>query len=254
LKKPPELDSDRVFAQSSIESLLAGQDLGNITCTSTVERGPLWQVLAALIEEKDIDLIVLGTHGRHGLKKLLLGSVAEQIFRLAPVPVLTVGPHVTNEGIANSRFGTILFATDFSVSARSALPYALLLARANGSHLILLHAVTANVAVVPDTFDDIEPATVKFCKGFIADAFAHARQQLEELVPAETARELNPENIAEYGPPAETILKVAKEKHADLIVMGARRAPVSSMVTHMPWKTASDVVCGAHCPVLTVRN
>ncbi len=90
LDKLPELDADRDVAQSEMHILLASNGFDKIAHTATVERGQLWKVLAACLEEKSIDLIVLGTHGRHGLKKLVLGSVAEQVFRLAHCPVLTV--------------------------------------------------------------------------------------------------------------------------------------------------------------------
>src|SRR5260370_26142014 len=59
-----------------------------------IGEGNIWEVTLNLLKEKEIDLIVLGTRGRTGLGKALLGSVAEQILRQAPCPVLTVGPHV----------------------------------------------------------------------------------------------------------------------------------------------------------------
>ena len=58
-----------------------------------IEEGPLWSTLARVIEKERIDLIVTGTRGRSGVSKMLLGSVAEEILRQAPCPVLTVGPH-----------------------------------------------------------------------------------------------------------------------------------------------------------------
>ena len=62
-----------------------------------VRHGQVWENLAGIVDENGIDLIVLGTHGRTGLGKLLLGSVAEDILRHAPCPVLTVGPKVCGE-------------------------------------------------------------------------------------------------------------------------------------------------------------
>jgi hypothetical protein len=59
-----------------------------------LEQGPVWDVLASLIQRENIDLLVLGTRGRGSLRKLVLGSVAEEVLRLAPCPVLTIGPHV----------------------------------------------------------------------------------------------------------------------------------------------------------------
>ena len=59
-----------------------------------IGEGKIWEVMSDLIEKKEIDLVVLGTRGRTGFGKTLLGSVAEQILRQSPCPVLTVGPHV----------------------------------------------------------------------------------------------------------------------------------------------------------------
>jgi len=113
LDRLPELDTERNVAQADMNTLLAGRSFGDIAHTAIVERGQLWEVLAPFIKENSIDLIVLGTHGRRGLRKLVLGSVAEQVFRHATCPVLTVGPQATHEGAADTSFKTILFATDF---------------------------------------------------------------------------------------------------------------------------------------------
>jgi nucleotide-binding universal stress UspA family protein len=254
----PELDAARDVAQAAMNVLLAGNGFGKIGHTATIERGQLWEVLAAFIKENDIDLIVLGTHGRHGLKKLVLGSIAEQVFRLAPCPVLTVGPHAIHEEVANAGFATILFATDFSFGSLRALPYAVSLARTNNSHLILLHAVPASLEIVPSSFGNVGRATVEVSTEFVSDAIADARYQLEEMIPAENMQQLDPEVIVECGPAAETILKITENKKANLIVIGVHRASVSSMVSsiasHLPWATASNVVCKARCPVLSVRN
>jgi nucleotide-binding universal stress UspA family protein len=232
LDRYPELDADKDVAESTMNTLLAGKPLGKLAYTAKVERGQLWDVLKTYIEEKSIDLIVLGTHGRRGLKKLVLGSVAEQVFRLASCPVLTVGPEAMHR-VVDANFNTILFATDFYTGSQHALAYAVSMARASDAQLILLHAVVDSMEV-PD--------------------LALAGQRLADLISAETMHELKPEIIAAAGPAAETILKVARNKHADLIVMGAHHAGVSSVAAHLPWTTASKVVGEAHCPTLTVRG
>jgi nucleotide-binding universal stress UspA family protein len=248
-----ELDAERSTAEAAMKTLLAGNPFGDIAHTATIERGPLWEVLAAFIEEKSIDLVVLGTHGRRGLKKLVLGSVAEQVYRHAACPVLTAGPHSPHDGLAQANIATILYATDFSSGSHHALPYALSLARANHSHLILLHCVPPAMEMVPASIDAV-PVAIQVSAEFVTEALARARQQMEELISPEIMQELNPEIIAEYGPAADMILSLAEKKQADLIVMGAHRASASSIVSHLPWATASAVVCQAHCPVLTVRS
>jgi nucleotide-binding universal stress UspA family protein len=253
LDKISELDADQISAESAMKALLTGNFFEDIAHSATIERGPLWEVLAAIIEEKSIDLIVLGTHGRRGLKKLVLGSVAEQVYRHAPCPVLTVGPQSVPEGMALASVATILFATDFSSGSHHALPYALSLARANHSRLILLHAVPPAMEMVPASIDAM-PVAIEISAEFVAIAIAQARQQMAKLLSDELMQEFHPEIIVESGPAAEMILSLAESNQVDLIVMGAHRASASSIATHLPWATASAVVRQAHCPVLTVRS
>ncbi len=249
----PELDADRYVAQTAMDALLAGDSFRNITHTATVERGQTWEILASLVEEKHADLIVLGTHGRRGLKKLVLGSTAEEIFRRAPCPVLTVGPRTTNEDIVQASVAPILFATDFSPGSRHALPYAVSLARANNSRLILLHAVPPRMEVVSTSVDAM-PIDMEISAQLAEEALAGARRQMAELISAETLQELKPEVIVGGGLAAGMILSIAESKRAGLIVMGAHRASLHSVAAHLPWATASTVVCQAPCPVLTVRS
>lgn len=248
----PELDIDQNNAESAMKELLASAPFKDIPHTATVERGDVWEVLASLVEERRVDLIVLGTHGRRGLKKLVLGSTAEQIFRLAPCPVLTVGPRTTNEDIAEANVAPILFATDFSPGSHHALTYAVSLTRARHSRLILLHAVPPDAEVVPAAVDGM-PINMILSAELAAEALARAQRQMAELISSEI-QELNPEIIVEGGPAAEMILSTAESKRAGLIVMGAHRASLHSVATHLLWTTVSTVVREALCPVLTVRS
>ena len=106
-----------------------------------VGTGAVWDTLARMIRENSIDLLVLGTRGRTGLGKLLMGSVAEQAFRLSPCPVLSVGPRLAEAAGPRTQFQRIVFATDFGPESFAALPYALYLARENQASLTLLHVV-----------------------------------------------------------------------------------------------------------------
>jgi len=248
----PELDAVQYIAEVEMKALLASTAFGDIAHTSTVVRGQLWEVLAAVIKQKNIDLIVIGTHGRRGLTKVVLGSVAEQVLRHAPCPVLTVGPHVIDGGVADASFARILLATDYSLSSRHALSYALSLARANKAHLMLIHAVTANLELLPTSAEYVSPG-MQMSAEFVAQVLVVARQHLAELISNETMQELNPEIIVECGSTAETILEIAKSRQANLIVMGAHSGFASSIITHLPWATASTVISQARCPVLTVR-
>jgi nucleotide-binding universal stress UspA family protein len=247
----PELDVELTDAQDTIQLLLAGEAWQGISHTATVERGHVWEVLAAVAEEKHIDLIVLGTHGRQGLKKLVLGSTAEQVIRMATCPVLTVGPHVVQQ--AKAGFGVILCAADFSAGSQHALRYAASLARSNHSRLIVLHAVPPALEIPPGNIDAM-PVNVAVSGEVIEMALANARRQLEELIAAESLQSLQPEIIVEGGPAVEIVLGVAQNKNAELIVMGAHRAWAHAMAGHLPWATAAAIIGEAPCPVLTVRD
>jgi nucleotide-binding universal stress UspA family protein len=251
---PPELDSDQAVARTWIKNMLTTKPFGKAVSTLTVERGSFWPVISSVIAEKKIDLIVLGTHGRRGLKKMMLGSVAEQVFRQAMCPVMTVGPLAKLTEMGTVSHAKILFATDFSAGSEQALPYAIAMSRIYQSHLMVLHVVPAEVDVEPANVFDVGAATIQISTGLMNDSIASAQRQVENLLSPRIMHELQPEVLVECGYAADAILKIAEEKHTDLIVMGAHRASQSTLVAHLPWATASAIVCKAHCPVLTVRS
>ena len=192
------------------------------------------------LKSHGIDLIVAGTHGRTGAEKLLLGSVAEEIFRRSPVPVLTVGPAVSRGIHTAGRFHSVLFAIDFSSHSLAALPYALSLAQENQARLTLLHILPR------DRTNDL---------GLKQTATAAALSKLTELIPAGTANWCRPEPLVESGEPASGILEIAKRQQADLIVLGVRNlAEHLGAATHLGRAIAHQIAAHAQCPVLTVRG
>jgi nucleotide-binding universal stress UspA family protein len=107
--------------------------------------GGVWEELQAIIFQKQVDLVVVGTHGRRGIENVPLGSVAERIFRDATCPVLTVGPYSYRESRVDltGEIRTYLFATDFGEASLRALPRAVSLANQTKARLILLHVLPA---------------------------------------------------------------------------------------------------------------
>jgi len=205
--------------------------------------GDVWNVLSRLIGERDIDLLVVGTHGRTGARKLLLGSIAEKIFRLAACPVLSVGPNVSCKPNREIQFQKILFATDFSEESLTALPYAISLAEEDQAQLALLHVVEHPAAGI------LHLEAVR----------ASLLGRLHELVPPEAETWCQVECLVEFShqfaPPAERILEIARDRAADLIVLGVRPAHrAASTLTHLAHTTAQHIVAHAACPVLTVRG
>ena len=206
-----------------------------------VERGTeIWPALEQAIKEHAIGLIVLGTHGRTGMQKLLLGSAAEEVFRRSPVPVITIGPGVQSSIHNDARFRRVLFPTDFTSESLAAEPYALSLAEENQARLILLHVIRKLRQRHVDHDGEL--------------SVAEALHQLYELVPEEVEQWCRPEAVVEHGEPADRILQTAEERDADLIVLGVRDASRNlKAATHLDRATAYKIVANAHCPVLTVR-
>jgi nucleotide-binding universal stress UspA family protein len=205
-----------------------------------IEEGDIQSRLNAAIERNNTDLVVIGTRGRTGLGKLLLGSVAEEIFRTVSCPVLTVGPRSDSCHGAGGQFREILYATDFSTQSQGAAAYAVSLAQEFQSRLILLH-------VIP------EPKAGDLVSA--ADVTTSSEKLLRKLVPPEAEAWCKPEYFVERGDPAEKILEIAKLRETDLIVLGVRpEEGVPGAATHLAIATAHKVVSHATCPVLTVRH
>lgn len=199
-----------------------------------IRKGDIWSELSTIIGQNKIDLIVLGTHGRSGVSKVLMGSVAERIFRQAPCPVLTVGPKVCGEPGTIANMHAILCATDFSPESLAAAPYAISLAQENQARLYLLHVSRGDATDVP-------PAALK--------------ASLRNLIPPRTEFLCEPKTFVEVGDPAQKILDLAEELAMDLIILGVKPAPaLPGASTHLRMSTAYKVVTSAVCPVLTVRG
>jgi nucleotide-binding universal stress UspA family protein len=203
--------------------------------------GPIVQEILRIAVELPADLIVMGTHGLSGLERLLLGSVTEKVLRKAPCPVLTV-PRLTAGGAAHAvTCKTIVCAVDFSDASRRALDYAFSLAQEAGGRLLLLHALEGPQPAVNAQFD---VQTVR--RGLAQDAQKH----LEALVPAHARVWCEAEAIVGYGKAYREVLRVAAERHADLIVLGVQGRGAIDLTLF--GSTTHHVIRAASCPVLTV--
>lgn len=191
------------------------------------------------------DLIIAGTHGRSGISRLLHGSVAEDLLREAPCPVLTVPPPVTTAPLDEVRFGRILCAVDFSPASLQALGFALDLARQADGVVTVMHAL--------EWLADDEPRTTAHFN--VAEYRAHllddARQRLEALVAGEPRTWCTIETLAVAGRGYREILRAATDRQSDLIVMGAQGRGGIGLA--MLGSATQQVVRAATCPVLTVR-
>lgn len=199
---------------------------------------------ATIIDEaisKKADLIVVGTHGLRGFKRLLLGSVTEAVLRKAPCPVLTVPPHASATVSEPVTFKRILCPIDFSPSALLALGFALDLARQADGLVKLLHAM--------EWLPDEEP---RITAGFSIPEVRDARERLRTLVSEESRTWVEIDDLVVFGSASGEILRAAETEPVDLIVMGAQGRGGIGLALF--GSTTQQVVRGAMCPVLTVRG
>jgi nucleotide-binding universal stress UspA family protein len=216
-----------------------------------VRQGNVWEELEKIARQEHVELVVIGTHARRGLGKLLLGSVAEHIFRHSECLVLTVGPgSLPDSPVDGTRaVRPFLFATDFSGPSVRALPYAISSANHFGTRLVLLHvlpAVPLPEGVNRPTADDVMQAQ--------QNARMASLQRLEELTSQNAKLAVKPEFLVEFDSPSEQILQTANRLKTDAIFLGLHRSTHIDTKSHMPWATAYEVACGAGCSVLTVRD
>ena len=189
------------------------------------------------LEARHPDLLVVATHARHGLRKLLSGSVTEEVFRRSPWPVLVLPPAHLDEQHA-PHFHRVLYATDLSQVSATALLYAAGIAEDHGAEFVALYVDSQSSSGF--SFDRI----IDLKK--LEDWLHEHRHDLTGALQAS-------EKIVRFGEPATEITAAARELEADLIVIGARGAgALSSFASHLIGGTAYGVACSASCPVMIV--
>ena len=219
-------------AELKMSSLLNSALFRDLACNGMVGNGDIWVGLSDFMRRKATELLVMGTIGRTGVRKLLMGSVAEEAMRESPCPVLTVGPE--SHAAEEIEFRNILYATDFSSDSFAAARYALAFAKNCGSRLTLVHVFEG---LTESPYLDTQMARLRLC----------------ELVSQPVGLGHEPQVIVEMGLPAKVILKAAEDTASDLILIGARGAGALPRLASHFGSVAHKIVCRAVCPVLTVR-
>jgi len=237
----PDPEQIRLSAKQRMTDLTGSQSFRGIRHKELIEEGEVPEVLSKFVREYDIDLIVISTGGRKGLEKLLLGSVAEEVFRNAECPVLTVGPHATRWEI-DGHLHHIMYATDFGPESEHGLPYAISLAEENRARLTLLHVAPEPGVPLPEP----QPGTLPVLDREQVEAYTE--KQLRAMIPEANQLWHEPEYKVEFGPAAEMIVKTAWM--ADIIVLGVKRP--TALTKHLGEGVAYKVACEASCPVLSV--
>ena len=198
--------------------------------TRLVESAPTAGILATA-ESVQADLIVMGTHGRGGVNRLLMGSVAEKVVRETTVPVLTVRGIGDDAAGCRLPFRKILCPVNFTDLAREALHYAGELARRFEAELVVVTSLEGD-----------EYATDEVARDQERELCAWVPEGLQARCPVEP--------LVRRGDASEQILRTAREVGSDLIVIGAQHWPLLEATIF--GTTSIRVMRHAACPVLTV--
>src|SRR5262249_7021545 len=230
------IENTRKEATRRISELLEPLHLPPDRYEIVVAEGVIYEALVDIIRRHHIDIAVLGTHGRRAFKKLMMGSVAEEIFRMAPCPVLTVGLNAAPAAAEGLRH--ILYPVEYAPDLSNAARYAVSLAERYGATLTVM-----NVGE-----DMPGPSNVA---GQFTEVLEHWTQnhipqgsELRNRIRFETG----------FGPAADSILDFAAKAGVGLIVMPVRRRG-PGIAGHRPKSdTAYELVSRATCPVLTIGD
>ena len=192
-------------ATQSLAELASEADV-DVTARVVEDGQPTHRAILAYAEEHDVDCIVVGTHGRNGFDRFVIGSVAEQTLRESPVPVVTVH----EETVVDYPFETILVPTDGSDCAQAAADHAIELAEATGAALHVIHVVD------PGVFWD------EACPSSVLEALEDAgKQGLEQVIDRAKAADISTiESSVLNGTPYDAIVEYAEISDVDCIVMG----------------------------------
>jgi len=195
-------------------------------------------------EEEEVDLIVMGTHGRRGVRKWLMGSVTNEVVRFADCPVLTVRGE--GEPVPVETIRKILVPVDFSTHGEEALRVACALASRHGAEMDLVH-------VVPD---GLHPALYQMTVGGLSEPHAGIREKVESSLEELLSKTPLCQGISATchtleGHPAREVVRFARNNESDLIVISTHG--LSGILHLLLGSTTEKVMAGAECPVLVTR-
>jgi nucleotide-binding universal stress UspA family protein len=234
---PPEVHDN---AKTHLDETVASLRRRMLTVSAVLRDGLAWEEICASAVDSSADLVVIGSQGRRGLPRLVLGSVAERVVRLSPVPVLTVHPsdYVAILAGGMDRFRHILAPTDFSDASQQGIEAATTLALELDADLTLVHVYDL-------------PSYASLAGEEVTSAFdAQARRDMGDLLTRVRVRCPRAEGLVRQGATWQGILDAGKERGADLIVLSTHgRRGISRVLIG---SIAEKIVRLAEVPVVTV--
>ncbi len=252
----------RADLMHQLRALVAAAQFEESDVTIVMGEGRAADEIVKQAKTMGADLVVMGTHGRSGFRRLVLGSVTEKVLRTAPCPVLTVPPHAPATPSLPPALKLILCAVDFSPASVGSFHQAVDIGRRARASVLVVHSidwleskgrdelvnavVRVDPRVPPEVAEEIRQETIR--QQLIDDA----SKDLAELVSSETAEGCDVTTMVVTGRADSEILRIAEENGADLIAMGAQRCGGAELALF--GSTTQQVVRGAFCVVLTVRE
>jgi nucleotide-binding universal stress UspA family protein len=232
------------LASADMDAAIRERKESGVTIVTEQRRGvAAAAVILRYAEENDIDLIVMGTHGRRGLGHLFLGSVAEEVVRLATSPVLTIREQAERQDVR--RMARILVPLDFSEHSSNALQCAREIAITYGAKLDLLHVIEETTQ---PAFYEMAGVPLDELR---ADREKKSIQEMERLHVSSTGPEIKADYHAMVGRASRDIVEFAKENDIDLIVIATHGL---TGIRHLLLGSVTEkVVRMAPCPVFTVK-
>lgn len=228
-----------------LQEVLAALPVGEVRMKRVHSRGAApAPVILDYARNEEMDLVVMGTHGRRGVRRLLVGSVAEEVMRRAPCPVLAVHADDTQAPLPAVR--RILAPVDFSDASREALAHAKALAVLYGARLSLLHVVAR--AQYPDFYQASLLQQQQVEDEIVAEAEAMLQQWHEALPGAPVATTY----LVRTGYPPKEILEAVEETAADLLVMATHG--LTGLQHFMFGSVTEKVMRRAPCPLFIVKS
>jgi nucleotide-binding universal stress UspA family protein len=221
-------------AQKQLERAVTEVNLDGLSWEAIIQRGSLRDTLEEIFQTREADLLILGTHARHGFDRLISGSAAETLLHEAPCPVLLLGPNV-NAVPTEFKVRSVIFAADLCTGQSKGLNLAVMLAEEHGAKLTVAHIV--------------EQGAFLYEKAMIE---AQVENAVRRTIAAQYAR-VQPDVVAEVGHLPETLTAMARERHADLVVVDAHPpAILSGIATHFVTGAILKIAAVSEVPLLCV--
>ena len=239
--------ADREKLLASMKSFGEREILSSVPVGVEVTEGPVAPEILGRAKALAADLIVIGTHGRSGFERLMIGSVTERVLRQASCPVLSVPTRAEDAGTLAPLFKRILCAVDFSDCSMRALHFAMAFAQEADGHLTVL-----NVVELPADAHERLPHLSPGVREYVAAVEEDHRQRLASAVPEAVRAYCDVETMMVPGKPYQEVLRVAGEQQSDLIVMGVHGRSAADLLFF--GSTTQQIVRQAACPVLTLRT